>query len=65
MNFNSELFAGIMGFCVFVVGPLCVSIELHRLNKKLKVRDDYDVRISMLENNVDNLINEIVLKKES
>lgn len=64
MEFNYELFASIVVFCLFLVGPLCVSIELHRLNKKLKVRDGYDVRISMLENNVDNLINEIVLKKE-
>lgn len=64
MEFNYELFAGIMCFCLFFVGPLCVSIELHHLNKKLKVRDGYDMRISMLEDNVDNLINEIVLKKE-
>ena len=64
MDFSSELFAGIMGFCLFIVGPLCVSIELHRLNKKLKIRDDYDLRISMLENNVGNLINEIVLTED-
>ena len=49
---------------LFIALPFWVGIELHRLNKKLKVRDDYDLRISMLEYNVDNLINEIVLTED-
>ena len=61
----AELLTFGMFAVLFIALPFWVGIELHRLNKKLKVRDDYDLRISMLEHNVVNLINEIVFMEDN
>lgn len=46
MEFNYDLFGGIVVFVLFVVGPLCVSIELHRLVKHVK---NLNCRYDLLE----------------